>query len=168
MIKNIDFDVALLSCGTYAHFLGEYIKNIGKKSIYIGGVLPLHFGIFGDRYIGRYYQYFDYNYCILNGYSIDHNHDKESLNDYLYNKNKYDLTNINDEKYHKLFESLNVNNYQSRILLQILIEKHGGIPDNFNCDTYVRLNKDLINLTKIHLMLHYVCYGRNEKRKYIE
>ena len=128
----------------------------------------MHFGIFGDRYIGRYYQYFDYNYCILNGYSIDHNHDKESLNDYLYNKNKYDLTNINDEKYHKLFESLNVNNYQSRILLQILIEKHGGIPDNFNCDTYVRLNKDLINLTKIHLMLHYVCYGRNEKRKYIE
>ena len=167
-IKNIDFDIALLSCGSYAHFIGEYIKNIGKKSIYIGGVLPLYFGIFGDRYMKSFFNYFDYNYCVLNNFDIDHNHDKESLNDYLYNANKYDSKNINHKKYEKLLETLNMNNYQGKLLLCIFMEKKGGIPDNFNPDVYVKLNGDLKNLTKLGLVMHYLNHGRIENRKYIE
>jgi len=30
-INKIDFDIALLACGSYAHFIGEYVKTIGKK-----------------------------------------------------------------------------------------------------------------------------------------
>lgn len=49
-IALLDFDIALLSCGSYAMPLGKYIKNMGKKSIYIGGVLNVIFNIYGKRY----------------------------------------------------------------------------------------------------------------------
>lgn len=50
-IKNIDFDVALLSCASYAMFLGNYIKfSMGKKAIYLGGVLNVYFNIYGGRF----------------------------------------------------------------------------------------------------------------------
>jgi hypothetical protein len=32
--------------------LGDFIKNIGKKSIYVGGILNMFFNIYGERYKG--------------------------------------------------------------------------------------------------------------------
>jgi hypothetical protein len=49
-IRKLDFDVALLSCGSYAGPLGVEIASQGKKAIYIGGVLNVLFNIFGQRY----------------------------------------------------------------------------------------------------------------------
>jgi hypothetical protein len=54
-ISKIDFDIALLSCGSYAMPLGVYADRIlQKKSVYVGGVLQLHFGIMGRRYEGTF------------------------------------------------------------------------------------------------------------------
>ena len=50
-IEKIDFDIAFLSCGSYAMFLGNFIKlKMKKKSIYVGGILNVYFGIYGGRY----------------------------------------------------------------------------------------------------------------------
>ena len=50
-VSKHDFDVAFLSCGSYAMYLGDRIKSVlGKKSIYIGGMLNVIFALYGDRY----------------------------------------------------------------------------------------------------------------------
>jgi hypothetical protein len=50
-ISRCDFDVALLACGSYALPLGVYIRDVLKrKSVYVGGVLQMYFGILGRRY----------------------------------------------------------------------------------------------------------------------
>ena len=50
-ISKLDFDIAFLSCGSYAMHLGYFIKNeMKKKSLYVGGSLNLHFSIFGARW----------------------------------------------------------------------------------------------------------------------
>ena len=49
-INKISFDVALLSCGADGGILTDYIHKKKKTAIYIGGHLPLLFGIFGKRY----------------------------------------------------------------------------------------------------------------------
>jgi hypothetical protein len=50
-ISKINFDIALLSCGSYAMYLGNFIKNnLGKKSLYVGGALNMIFNIYGGRY----------------------------------------------------------------------------------------------------------------------
>jgi len=50
-ISQIDFDVALLGCGSYGLPLGNFIKSDLKKSaIYVGGGLQLYFGIRGKRW----------------------------------------------------------------------------------------------------------------------
>lgn len=49
-ISKIDFDIAFISAGGYAMHLGNEIKKIGKKSIYIGGVLNVFFNISAKRY----------------------------------------------------------------------------------------------------------------------
>jgi len=54
-ISKIDFDIAWLSCGSYATVLGSYIKNLGKKAIYIGGIMNCLWGIRGDRYNTSYF-----------------------------------------------------------------------------------------------------------------
>jgi hypothetical protein len=52
-ISNIDFDVALLGCGSYGLPLCDYIKNkLNKSAVYIGGGLQLYFGIRGKRWEG--------------------------------------------------------------------------------------------------------------------
>jgi hypothetical protein len=58
-VKEIDFDIALLSCGCYALELGSFIKKLGRGAIYIGGALQLFFGVAGRRYLetsGEYYR----------------------------------------------------------------------------------------------------------------
>lgn len=58
-IRKIDFDVAFLSCGSYAMFCGHFIKNeMHKKSIYIGGILGCLFGIYGKRYDNGFFMQF--------------------------------------------------------------------------------------------------------------
>ena len=50
-IGKIDFDIAFLSCASYSMFLGDFIKHqMGKKAIYIGGILNVFFNIYGGRY----------------------------------------------------------------------------------------------------------------------
>lgn len=45
-----DFEVALLSCGSYAVPLAARLKSAGKKAIVVGGMLQLLFGIKGARW----------------------------------------------------------------------------------------------------------------------
>jgi hypothetical protein len=49
-IRGLNFDVALLSCGSYAGPLGVEVSRLGRKAIYVGGVLNVLFNIFGQRY----------------------------------------------------------------------------------------------------------------------
>lgn len=50
-ISRKDFDIALLSCGSYAMPLGLHIRDVmQRKAIYVGGCLQLFFGITGRRY----------------------------------------------------------------------------------------------------------------------
>lgn len=50
-ISNLEFDIALLSCSSYAMYLGRHIyKNMHKQAIYIGGVMNVFFNIKGERY----------------------------------------------------------------------------------------------------------------------
>ena len=50
-IKAEDFDVAWLSCGSYAMYLGHRIKrDLGKKAIYMGGMANVFFNIYNFRY----------------------------------------------------------------------------------------------------------------------
>ncbi len=56
-ISKIDFDIALLSCGSYAMFLGDFIKKeMKKKSLYLGGILNMYFNIYGGRFSQEAYQ----------------------------------------------------------------------------------------------------------------
>ncbi len=55
-VGGLDFDVALLSCGSYAAPLGVHIAGaMGRKAIYVGGVLQLLFGVIGRRYRNPYF-----------------------------------------------------------------------------------------------------------------
>lgn len=50
-ISKIDFDVALLGCGSYGLPLSMKIKkHLNKSAVYIGGGLQLYFGIRGKRW----------------------------------------------------------------------------------------------------------------------
>jgi hypothetical protein len=56
-ISKIDFDIALLSCGSYAMYLGNFIKTeMKKKSLYFGGILNMYFNIYGGRFGQSQYQ----------------------------------------------------------------------------------------------------------------
>ena len=55
-ISQLDFDVALLSCASYANYLGSFISTkMNKKAIYIGGPLNVIFNIHGKRYTNKFY-----------------------------------------------------------------------------------------------------------------
>jgi len=45
-----DFDIALVSCGGYGNLVCSHIYDIGKSSVYVGGVLQMYFGILGTRW----------------------------------------------------------------------------------------------------------------------
>lgn len=51
LMKNYtDFDIAILACGCYGAFLTDFICNsMNKNAAYVGGQLPLIFGIIGQR-----------------------------------------------------------------------------------------------------------------------
>jgi len=51
-IKELDFDVALVSCGGYGLPICNYIKeHMNKSAIYVGGGLQLLFGVIGNRWL---------------------------------------------------------------------------------------------------------------------
>jgi len=52
-VKGLEFDVALCSCGGYGNPLVGYIHSLGKSAIYVGGVLQLYFGIYGQRWLAE-------------------------------------------------------------------------------------------------------------------
>lgn len=53
-LRNLNFDIALMSCGSYALPLGECISaELGRSAIYVGGILQLFFGVMGRRYEGN-------------------------------------------------------------------------------------------------------------------
>jgi len=55
-IQQMDFDIALLGCGSYAMPLGVFIEQtMRRKAIFVGGVLQLFFGILGRRYMNPYF-----------------------------------------------------------------------------------------------------------------
>ena len=45
------FDIVLCSCGGYGNLVCSELYNMGKSSIYVGGVLQMYFGIYGERWI---------------------------------------------------------------------------------------------------------------------
>lgn len=47
---SIDFDIALVSCGSYAQALAHHIYKSGRKAMVAGGVLQTLFGIKGNRW----------------------------------------------------------------------------------------------------------------------
>ena|SRR5436190_13288410 len=50
-VKDAEFDIALLACGSYAVPLGVFIeRQLRRQAIYVGGVLQLFFGVMGRRY----------------------------------------------------------------------------------------------------------------------
>ena len=50
-IKSVDFDIAWLSCGSYAMYLGPRIKKeLRKHSIYVGGMVNVFFNLYNFRY----------------------------------------------------------------------------------------------------------------------
>ncbi|MDM5264385.1 hypothetical protein PF327_09275 [Sulfurovum sp. XTW-4] len=49
-IKKTDFDIAIIGAGAYGLPLASYIKDIGKKSIHLGGSTQMLFGIYGRRW----------------------------------------------------------------------------------------------------------------------
>ena len=48
--EEIDFDLALISCGSYAQALAHHIYRGGRKAMVVGGVLQTLFGIKGNRW----------------------------------------------------------------------------------------------------------------------
>ena len=59
-METIEFEVALISAGTYAYPLASHAKKIGKIGINCGGELQLFFGVIGRRWentdkVNRYY-----------------------------------------------------------------------------------------------------------------
>jgi hypothetical protein len=55
-VKEIDeikdqFDVALCSCGGYGNLVCARMFEMGKSSIYVGGVLQMYFGVLGRRWL---------------------------------------------------------------------------------------------------------------------
>ncbi len=53
-ISKKDFDIAILGCGAYGFPLAAHIKRLGKKSVNMGGVTQLLFGIKGKRWENHY------------------------------------------------------------------------------------------------------------------
>lgn len=56
VIKQIEeikesFDIALVSCGGYGNLMCNRIYEMGKSAIYVGGVLQMYFGIYGNRWL---------------------------------------------------------------------------------------------------------------------
>lgn len=50
---EIDFEVAIIGCGAYGMPLAAKLKEAGKKTIHLGGVTQILFGIKGQRWVNN-------------------------------------------------------------------------------------------------------------------
>lgn len=58
-ISRMDFDIAWFSCASYGMYLGRFVRNeLGRTSIYLGGILNVLFNIYGQRYDTPYFNRF--------------------------------------------------------------------------------------------------------------
>jgi hypothetical protein len=72
-ISKINFDIALISAGIYTMHLGNEIKKMNKKAIYIGGMLNVFFNIYGERYkTFNIYQNLNYQIDVLDKFGDLH------------------------------------------------------------------------------------------------
>lgn len=53
-ISKLDFDVAILGCGSWGMPLAAHIKGLGKPAIHLGGSTQVLFGIIGNRWETQY------------------------------------------------------------------------------------------------------------------
>ena len=49
-IADKDFDVALIGAGAYGLPLAAFVKDLGRKTLHLGGVTQILFGIIGSRW----------------------------------------------------------------------------------------------------------------------
>jgi hypothetical protein len=49
-ISKIDFEIAIIGCGSYGLPLAAFVKMIGKSAIHLGGATQILFGIKGSRW----------------------------------------------------------------------------------------------------------------------
>jgi hypothetical protein len=52
-IQETEFDIAIIGAGAYGLPLASFVKNLGKKSIHLGGPTQILFGIRGNRWDER-------------------------------------------------------------------------------------------------------------------
>jgi hypothetical protein len=50
-IKDLEYDVALVSCGGYGNLVCSAIYDSGRSAIHVGGVLQMYFGVLGTRWL---------------------------------------------------------------------------------------------------------------------
>lgn len=67
-INKVDFDVAILGCGSWGMPLGGHIKELGKVAIHLGGATQLLFGIIGSRWETQWPEFRKLN--IVNNYWV--------------------------------------------------------------------------------------------------
>lgn len=48
-----EYDVALVSAGGLGNLICNYIFKSGKQAIYVGGVLQMYFGVYGNRWLNE-------------------------------------------------------------------------------------------------------------------
>ena len=63
-IRDLDFEVALISAGGYALPIANYVKSLGKIGVNCGGELQLFFGVLGKRWdhSAKHQKYFNSNW----------------------------------------------------------------------------------------------------------
>ncbi len=49
-VAQLEFDIAIIGCGSYGLPLGAFIKQTGRKAIHLGGVTQLFFGVRGKHW----------------------------------------------------------------------------------------------------------------------
>jgi hypothetical protein len=117
-ISNIDFDIAFLSCGSYALYLGDFIaEKLHKTSFYLGGVLNVIFNIAADRYNNCefYKKYMNYSTQIIAleqqkyiNMSAGKNIKSEGLNAYFSMNKELEHLEILNEKIQQPIEVENI------------------------------------------------------------
>ena len=53
-IANTNFDICLIGAGAYGLLLASFVKQLGKKAIYMGGMIQILFGIKRKRWEDLY------------------------------------------------------------------------------------------------------------------
>jgi hypothetical protein len=62
---NYDFEIAIISCGAYSSFIGNYINNNLKKDIFItGGYITRFFGIINKREMNKFNNFENKEYWV--------------------------------------------------------------------------------------------------------